>query len=108
MKKNIVFFIIVSMVVSVAYAQDEREVQQLFHSKRNYDIYYQVSDDLVHVVTDVEILGVTTIGGRQFLECYSESFGKLSRDERSFIDFHAIRAIHPNKTFVKTIYNKET
>ena len=56
MKKSTLFFVaVISIVTSIAYAQEERAVQQLFHSKRNYDVYYQASDEVVQVVNDVEL-----------------------------------------------------
>ncbi len=106
-KVSIILVILISIFASLGNAQDSDELKKIFNSKHNYDIYYQVSDDSINVITDVEIYSIKTIGGKQFLECYSDSFGKFAKDDRSFIDFQSIRAIHPNKTFVKTVFEKE-
>ena len=103
MKRICVCVILTIVCLSVCLpvmAEMTKEEKQLFASKENYDIYYKAGNETLCLLEDVEVIDIKIIGDKQFLEYYSDSFGKISKKDSGYIDFHSITAIVPHKTEV--------
>ena len=95
-----------SPAVSAELYDDERTnytAPEKFTEKERYDIYFEVNSGIVNVVEDAQINNVISINGKRFIEYSKDTFGKFTKDIYGYIDFHSVKAIHPQGVSVKVI-----
>jgi hypothetical protein len=97
------FSLVVGNVAHAALTNEERAV---LGGDRKFDVYYEVTQSVMHVIKGVKIIDIKVIGGRKFIECYHDAIG-ISKDTNNFIDFESVKAIIPSGTVVDTVYEQK-
>lgn len=89
------FVLIIIFSVKSAYSEPLPMDKSMFDPNIGYKIFFNGYDGQVNLIENVEIVGFTQIGGKDFLMIKSAGFS-LS-NEKGYILFDAITAIIPDR-----------
>lgn len=102
--KTIVTIILSSLVLMTGQASAEDD-PITFINKVEYNLYYTISDDQTGLIERVEVIGVHSFYGHEFLVFSNESPGFDNKRTRGFVRFDAVKSMVPSDydTFKNTV-----